>query len=458
MTKIFSHPNLAGHFVGFVCLVTISLPAHAHEEDPLPVKSTPAILLASLVIATVGLLLLAGLFIYRGRLARQHRRAGRADPFVLPWFSRALYSLLAVMVISGMAFAAVRNHATKSEHAKRELHGNAIEATIALEELLETTPAGQRFALLKGFANDPSPGLRLASIDALGALREPGTADILEQAFRDNSASVRERALELLPDVDRERGRDLLLAALRDEDTMLRETAVRRLVALLKPPSPASNDRLIPHFLALLDDPEPAMVVPATIGLSKITGKPWRARMIMLPEERAAIVTRWRRWLRAHAAQAALKVAQPAPLPPTRRDTAPVFRVTDIEGKPFDLAGRKGRVTLLNFWGTWCPPCRQELPELKKVDSAYRSQGVDLLGLTLSEPEGAEGVRQFCRQQGIRYRQAICTRQVQADYGEVTEVPVTVLIDRKGDIRYRWEGPRDYATFQAALERVLREP
>jgi peroxiredoxin len=437
-----------------------ALPARAHEGGSLPFRAAPAVIKASVIIGIVGFSLLIGLYLYRAARYRAHRRTGSEEPLPLRWFSRALFGLFALTAMAGLAFFYAQKTLNAAEQERQELHGNAEDAADALGDLLEQTPENEHLPMLIKFTQEESPGLRLAAVNALGDLRKPETADALEEAFRDSSASVRERALELLPDTDPKRGANIVLAALRDDDTVIRETAVRKVITLLgKKPSPYDKS-ITPLLLSLLNDSSSHVVDSATIALSRVTGHPWRIKKTMPEKARSQVLEQWRRLGKTLPLpqRTARDTAFPAALHPARRAPAPDFQLTDIAGKPLTLAAQRGRVTLLNFWGTWCPPCQHEVPDLKKVDEAYRERGVDLIGIALEEPKGAEGVRDFCEKQGLRYRQALCTRDVQRDYGEVTEVPVTVLIDKQGALRYRWEGPRDFATFRAVLERLLKEP
>jgi len=97
-----------------------------------------------------------------------------------------------------------------------------------------------------------------------------------------------------------------------------------------------------------------------------------------------------------------------------------------------------------------------EIPDLAALDQTYRSRGLDIVGVALSE-DSAEGLQQWCRAHNVFYRQALSTDAIQKSFGDIHEVPVSVLIDKQGQIRYRWEGERDLATFRAAVERLLQE-
>ena len=140
-----------------------------------------------------------------------------------------------------------------------------------------------------------------------------------------------------------------------------------------------------------------------------------------------------------------------------RRSPAPDFNLPDITGQNLRLSARRGRVTLLSFWGTWSRSCRLEIPGLERLHLNYGQRGLDVVGIAVSEPDGATGLTSWCSAHHVTYRQMLSTPELQEVYGDVLELPVTVLIDKKSRIRYRWNGERDYATFQAAVERLVAE-
>ena len=133
--------------------------------------------------------------------------------------------------------------------------------------------------------------------------------------------------------------------------------------------------------------------------------------------------------------------------------TAPAFSLTDVDGKKVSLADYKGKVVLVNFWATWCGPCRMELPDLVKLHDAYKGQGLTLLGLSADE-EGPAMVKQFAQANGLTYTIPMADRDVQARYG-VRAYPTTFIIDQRGVIRESFVGIRDYATFEAAVKPLL---
>lgn len=365
--------------------------------------------------------------------------------FLLPRRARALPVLLLLATVAGGLF--VYKHHRQSGSLTERLRGDSEESLTALDELQAQTPPQGRLPQLLRLSDDPAPGLRYAAIDALGARPEPSAADAAERAFSDSASTVRQRALEALPKMDKTRGLILLLTGLRDEDIWIREAAVGQLRL-------HGDARAVPGLLSALDDPDPAVASLAMGALRKLTGQPFYAKIHAPDAEKRAAAAQWHQWWAASGTRAD-PAFLPAPRPPLRADPAPDFFLRDIEGRPVSLADQKGKLTLLNFWGTWCPPCQTEIPDLVRLDAAYRARGLDIVGVAVGET-GADALRVWCRTHGVTYRQVLAVESVQRAYGDVHEVPVSILIDRQGRIRRRWEGERDFGTFRAAVESLLQ--
>lgn len=118
---------------------------------------------------------------------------------------------------------------------------------------------------------------------------------------------------------------------------------------------------------------------------------------------------------------------------------APTLVFKDIRGRTVRLSDYKGKVVLLNFWATWCPPCRAEMPDLIRMQREYRSRGLQVIGITYPPGEIGE-VRQFVRELGVNYPVALGTKETKTLFGETETLPLTVIIDRRGVIRERIEG------------------
>ena len=118
-------------------------------------------------------------------------------------------------------------------------------------------------------------------------------------------------------------------------------------------------------------------------------------------------------------------VCLPARAQPSKQ--APPLALKDIRGRQFRLSDYKGKVVLLNFWATWCPPCRTEIPDLIKMQRQYRAQGLRIVGITYP-PEKTSEVRRFMRRLGINYRIAIGTKATKALFTSSETLPMTMSI------------------------------
>ena len=134
---------------------------------------------------------------------------------------------------------------------------------------------------------------------------------------------------------------------------------------------------------------------------------------------------------------------------------APEFSLKDLKGKRARLGDYKGKVVLINFWATWCAPCKAEMPELVRWQSEYKDQGLQIIGITF-QPYRAVDVRETARKLKINYPILLDTGKV-ADLYEAGEVlPFTVVIDRNGNIRDRIKGIIDAEEFEKKIKPLLQ--
>ena len=137
---------------------------------------------------------------------------------------------------------------------------------------------------------------------------------------------------------------------------------------------------------------------------------------------------------------------------------APDFETADLDGQPFRLSALRGRVVVLNFWATWCGPCRAELPAFAALHRALGPEGAEFVGVALDE-EGWAVVAPFVAARGLPYRQLVDQgATIARAYGGITTVPTTVFIDRRGNVRYRHEGIMVKPAVSGLVRRLLREP
>ena len=139
--------------------------------------------------------------------------------------------------------------------------------------------------------------------------------------------------------------------------------------------------------------------------------------------------------------------------PPTVGRSAPALVVPQLDGHVFDLAKLRGQVVLVNFWATWCSPCRSEMPTLNAFYRRYRSRGLDVLGLSIDEPMDAAQVRQVMRQ--FSYPAALASAARTDGFGEPIAVPVTYVIDSGGVIRAQLQAQGPAGVSREALEQAV---
>lgn len=140
-------------------------------------------------------------------------------------------------------------------------------------------------------------------------------------------------------------------------------------------------------------------------------------------------------------------------LPPAEvSGVAPGFSLADMNGRQVSLSDFRGKVVILDFWATWCPHCRREIPDFIKLQSEYGSKGVQIVGIALDQPEK---VRAFVQDNGMNYPVLLGTDEVSSRYGGVESIPTTFIIDKAGRIAAKYEGFRSKETFESQIKQLL---
>ncbi len=114
------------------------------------------------------------------------------------------------------------------------------------------------------------------------------------------------------------------------------------------------------------------------------------------------------------------------------------FKLQDLDGKTVKLSDFKGKPVLLDFWATWCPPCRDAIPAIEKLHKAYADKGLVVVGVSMDQG-GWDSVRTFVKEQGMTYIILKGTDDVSSDY-QVRTIPMLVIIDKTGKIVKRHLG------------------
>ena len=182
--------------------------------------------------------------------------------------------------------------------------------------------------------------------------------------------------------------------------------------------------------------------------------------------ETAVPIRRWRRWITpANLVTIALILwLGPRFLPhlgalvgiESGEHQRPAFSVTTLGGAPVSDTLLRGRVVLVNFWATWCLPCRVEMPLLEAMANRHTAAGLSVIGFSVDRT-APDAVATFLRERGITYPVAIVGRDEETAFGGVQGYPTSVLLDRTGRVRYKVLGPLAMASLEPAVRRLLRD-
>ncbi len=135
---------------------------------------------------------------------------------------------------------------------------------------------------------------------------------------------------------------------------------------------------------------------------------------------------------------------------------APDFSLPALGGKKISLAGFKGKAVFLNFWATWCPPCKEEMPSMEKVYREQKGRGLEILAISIDK--GGKEVEGFQKEFGLSFPILLDPDNLVAALYELAFVPTTYLIDRAGNVVFRETQYRDWTDPEARklLEKILK--
>jgi len=135
---------------------------------------------------------------------------------------------------------------------------------------------------------------------------------------------------------------------------------------------------------------------------------------------------------------------------------APEFTLQDLMGEEISLSNYKGKIVFLNFWATWCSPCRKEIPGFVKVYEQYKDEGMEIIGVSLDKIS-PESLVNFVEEYKMNYPVAFFTKKLMLDYKPGQFIPTTIIIDKKGKIRHKHVGYMDKKILEKYFLELIEE-
>ena len=137
-----------------------------------------------------------------------------------------------------------------------------------------------------------------------------------------------------------------------------------------------------------------------------------------------------------------------------RHPFAPEFSLPGLTGQTIDLSAYRGKIVLLDFWATWCEPCREEIPHFVELQNKYRDQGLQIIGVSMDDEP--EPVREYSQRFNMNYPVAMGNAKTGELYGGVLGLPIAFLIGRDGRIEAKHIGATDISVFEQEIKALLQ--
>jgi peroxiredoxin len=141
---------------------------------------------------------------------------------------------------------------------------------------------------------------------------------------------------------------------------------------------------------------------------------------------------------------------------PKEGKVAPDFQLLSLSGQQVSLSQFRGNVVIVDFWATWCKPCRLELPHFAALYEEFEKEGLRIIGVSLDQVGSAE-VASFVREWKIPYVVVIGNGDVVRNYGGIRGIPTTFVIDKQGNIYRKYVGYRDKEVFERDIRALLEK-
>ncbi len=132
------------------------------------------------------------------------------------------------------------------------------------------------------------------------------------------------------------------------------------------------------------------------------------------------------------------------------------FALKTLDGKTVKLSDYKGKIVIIDFWATWCPPCRKGIPDLVEIQKQYKDKVV-VIGISLDQQNTIKDLEPFIKQYGINYPVVLGDQKVVMDYGNIQAIPTSFIIDQAGNIVDTHVGLVPKSTYTSKIDQLLKK-
>ncbi|PCJ13690.1 MAG: hypothetical protein COA98_01605 [Candidatus Neomarinimicrobiota bacterium] len=153
-------------------------------------------------------------------------------------------------------------------------------------------------------------------------------------------------------------------------------------------------------------------------------------------------------------AESVIKSEKPKSVKSESNRQAPNFTLTNLEGEEVSLSDYEGRIVFVNFWATWCGPCKAEIPGFIDLQNKYKDDLV-ILGISVDRRQTRDRVAPFAKDYNINYPVLFTDGKIEKDYGGINGIPTTFILDRELNIAQEIVGYRSDAVFEQAIKSLL---